>query len=77
MNIHKAFVRFHIVYVDIIYDKPENECFKDRLEKVQYIAALAITSAIRGTLREHIYNELGLVSIAEDDIKRLPSFIKL
>ena len=32
---------------------------------VQYNAALAITGAIKGTLRDHIYRELGLESVAE------------
>ena len=48
----------------IIYDKPENESFKDWLEKIQYKAALAITYAIRGTSRERVYNEHGLDSLA-------------
>ena len=32
---------------------------------VQYNAAPAITGAIKGTLRDHIYRELGLESLAE------------
>ena len=44
-------------YADIAYyaDKPDNESFKDWVEKVQYNAALAITGAIRGTSRECTY----------------------
>ena len=57
---HKVFVKPHLDYTDIIYDKADNESFKDWLEKVQYNAALAITGAIRGTSREYICNELGL-----------------
>ena len=65
LTIYKAFVRPHLDYADIIYDKPDNESFKDWVEKVQYNAALAITGAIRGTSRERIYNELGLESLAD------------
>ena len=44
---YKAFVTHHLDYVDVIYDKPDNESFKDWLEKVQYNAVLAVTCAIR------------------------------
>ena len=54
---YKAFLRLHLDYDDIIYDKPNNKSFKDYSEKVQYNSTLAITCAIRGTSRERIYNE--------------------
>ena len=54
---YKAFLRLHLDYDDIIYDKPNNKSFKDYSEKVQYNSTLAITGAIRGTSRERIYNE--------------------
>ena len=56
LTIYKVFVRPHLDYGDIIYDKLDNESLKDWVEKVQYNAALAITGAIRGTSRERIYN---------------------
>ena len=65
LTIYKAFVRPTLDYADVIYDKPENESFKDWLEKIQYKAALAITGAIRDTSREHIYNEHDLDSLAD------------
>ena len=65
LTIYKAFVRPHLDYADIIYDKPDNESFKDWVEKVQYNAALPITCAIGGTSRERFYNELGLESLAD------------
>ena len=65
LTIYKAVVRPHLDYADIIYDKPDNESFKDWVEKVQYNAALAIRGVIRGTSRERIYNELGLESLAD------------
>ena len=41
------------------------ECEKlcEKLEAVQYKAALAITGAIQGTSRDKIYAELGLESL--------------
>ena len=50
---------------DIIYDKPLTEAFKDKLEMIQYNAALLITGAVTGTSRERIYRVLGLESLAE------------
>ena len=43
LTIYKTFVRSHLDYADIIHDKPFNESFKEKLEKVQYSAALTIT----------------------------------
>ena len=63
VTIYKAFLRPLIDYGDIIYDQPQNESFCDKLESVQYKAALAITGAIQGTSREKIYQELGLESL--------------
>ena len=37
--------------------------FHQRLESLQYNAALAITGEIRGTSKEKLYNELGLESL--------------
>ena len=65
LTIYKAFVRNHLDYSDIIYEKPDYESFKDWLEKVQYNATLAIKSTIKGTSTECIYNELGLESLAD------------
>ena len=60
MTVYKAFLRPLIGYGDIIYDQPQNESFCDKIESVQYKAALAITGIIQGTSREKIYHELGL-----------------
>ena len=57
---YKNLVRPLLDYVDIIYDKPCNESFKEKLEAVKDNACLAITGAIRGTSREGLYWELGL-----------------
>ena len=63
VTIYKAFLRPLIDYGDIIYDQPQNESFCEKLESVQYKAALAITGAIQGSSREKIYQELGLESL--------------
>ena len=46
LTVCKAFLRPLIDYGDIIYDQPQNESFCDKIEYVQYKAALAITGAI-------------------------------
>ena len=65
LSIYKMFVRPHLDYADIIYDRPNNELFKRKLEPVQYNAALAITGAITGTSRDKIFNELGIEYLAD------------
>ena len=42
-------MRTLIDYGETIYDQPQNESFCEKLESVQYKAALAITGAIQGT----------------------------
>ena len=39
--------------------------FHQKIESLQYNAALAITGAISGTSREKIYQELGLKSLQQ------------
>ena len=60
---YKNLVRPLLDNVDIIYDKPCNESFKEKLEAVQDNACLAITGTIRGTSRDRLYWELGLLEI--------------
>ena len=57
LTIYKSFIRPHFDYCDIIYDQTNNTSFRQRLESLQYNAALAITGAIRGTSKEKLYNE--------------------
>ena len=59
-DIYKSFVRPHLDYGDVIYDQPNNDLFCQRIESVQYNAALAITGAIKGSSKERLYQELGL-----------------
>ena len=60
ITIYKSFIRSHLDYGDIIYDQAYNVSFHQKIESIQYNAALAITGAIRGTSREKFYHELGL-----------------
>ena len=67
-----------IDYGDIIYDQPQNESLCEKIESVQYKAALAITGAIQGTSREKIYQELGLESLKNRRwYKRLSCMLKI
>ena len=47
LQICKSFVRPHLDYGDIFYDKTFIRCFQKKLESIQYNAALAIKGAIR------------------------------
>ena len=58
LTIYKSFVRPNLDYGDILYDKPDNQNFQSKLEKVQYRACLAITNAIQGSSKERIYDEM-------------------
>ena len=55
ITIYKLFARPHLDYGDIIYDQTLNESFHQRIESIQYNAAIAITGAIRGTSSEKLY----------------------
>ena len=52
-------------YGDILYDQTFNNFFHEKFESVQYNAALAITSAIRGSSRVKLYQELGFESLQQ------------
>ena len=65
LTIYKAFIRPHLDYGDAIYDQAYNNSFHQKLESIQYNAALAITGAIRGTSSEKLYQELGLESLQQ------------
>ena len=72
-ELFKLYVRPHLDYGDVIYHIPAKVCefsgntilsnLMEKLESVQYSAALAITGAWRGTSREKLYAELGWESL--------------
>ena len=65
LGIYRSSVKPNLDYSDIIFDKPNHELFKYRIESIQYIASVAITGAIQGTSREWLYRELGLESLSD------------
>ena len=76
--IYKSFIRPHLDYGDIIYDRPSNKNFTNKIESVQYCAALAITGAIRGTSRAKLYEELGIEELSKRRLsRRLCFFYKI
>ena len=76
--IYKSFIRRHLDYADIIYDQLNNDSFKNKPERIQYNAALAISGAIRETSRDKIYKELGLESLQyRRSLHRLCTFHKI
>ena len=58
ITIYKSFVRPHLGYGDITYDQPNKEKLSQKTERIQYIATLAITGAIKETYQSRLYNEL-------------------
>ena len=65
LTIYKSFVRPNLDYADIIYDKPFNESFEAKIEKIQYRAAPVITGVIKGTSHDRLYQEIVLESLAD------------
>ena len=73
-ELFKLYVRPHLDYGDVIYHIPAKVCefsgntissnLMEKLESVQYSAALAVTGAWRGTSREKLYAELGWESLS-------------
>ena len=49
LTIYKELVIPHLDYEVIIFEQPQNESFCNKLESIQYNAALAITGVIQGT----------------------------
>ena len=65
ITIFKSFIRPHLDYGDIIYDRVYNTSFHQNIESIQYNPTLAIVGAVRGTSREKLYQELGLESLQQ------------
>ena len=75
---YKSFIRPHLDYGDVIYDQPLNESLSNRIESVQYKAALAITGAIQGSSQKKLYQELGLEHLHQRRwMRRLCLFYKV
>ena len=87
IEIYKLYVRPHLDYGNVIYHIPAKVCdfsgnivlpnLMQRLESVQYSAALAVTGTWRGTSREKLYADLGLESLSSQRwSRRLTLFYK-
>ena len=59
---YKCFIRHHLYRADVIYDQPNLSSLGKKIESVQYNVPLAIASAIRGTSKRKLYQELGFES---------------
>ena len=65
ITIYKSFIRPNLDYGDIIFDQIFNMSFLQKMETIQYNAALAITGTIRGSPREKLYQELDLETLQQ------------
>ena len=78
VTVYKAFIRPHLHYGNIIYDQTYNDYFHQKIESIQYDAALAIAGVISGTSIEKLYQELGLESLSKRRwYKKLCYFFKI
>ena len=87
-ELYKLHVRPFLDYGDVIYHIPFKVCqfsritiiprLMEKLESVQYSAALAVTGTWRGTSRDKLYAELGWESLnSRRWIRRLILFYKI
>ena len=76
-TIYKSFVRPHLDYGDVIYDKAYNNTFQQSLVSLQYKAPLAIAGAIKYSSTEKLYQELGLESIQNRWFRKLCVFYRI
>ena len=67
LAIYKSFIRPHLDYGDITYDQVYNASFHQKLDSIQYNAALALTGAIRRTSKEKSSDKLGLETLKKGD----------
>ena len=63
LTIYKSSIRQYLDYGDTNHDQEYNASFQQKVESIQYNAAVAITEAIRGTYQEKLFEELGLESL--------------
>ena len=63
--IYKSFIRPRLDYGDIVYDQPNNSSLSEKIESLQYNAALATTGAIKGSSKEKLYQKLRSESLKD------------
>ena len=74
-QMYKALVRSHLDYCDIIYHEPHKinqpplgltlTALMEKVERIQYQAALAVTGTWQGSSRTNLYEELGWESLSD------------
>ena len=74
-QMYKVLVRSHLDYCDIIYHIPSHQTqaplgvtlnsLMEKVERIQYQAALAISGAWRGSSRSKLYEELGWETLSD------------
>ena len=52
LTTYKTFIRSHFDYANVVYDQSYKSSFHEKLESIQYNAALAVTGAVRGSSSE-------------------------
>ena len=57
-TIYKTFIRSHLDYGDVIYDRAFKELFYQRLESIQHNATMAITRIITDSSSKKLFQEL-------------------
>ena len=78
VTIYKSFIRPHLDYVDVIFDKTSNATFSNQIESAQYNAASAIAGTVKGTSKEKLYQELVYETMKERRwFRRLSCFYKV
>ena len=78
ITIYKSHIRPHLYYGEIIYDQSDIDSFINKVESVQYNAALAIIGSIKGTSKERIYRELGFENLVDRRwFRRICTFCKI
>ena len=75
ITIYKSFIRPHFDYADIVYHIPHSinvsdsslnlNSLMEKIERVQYQAALAITGCWQGSSKSKLYKQLGWESLSE------------
>ena len=64
-TIYKVFIRPHLDHENILYNQKFNNSFHEKLQLIQYNAALAITGAIKSSFGENLYQELDFESLQQ------------
>ena len=74
-QMYKTLVRSHLDYCDIIYHEPSKinqpplgltlTALMEKVERIQYQAALAVTGSWQGSSRNNLYEELGWESLSD------------